>query len=226
MVLILGVLFFGTIASVSANAASLDCSKLPPNSVEITLADSGIKTVYSYSYAALKGMTGFYGNQSMEVLGLTMGNSVVHTEIRSSVLQDTNRQIECSTHQIRLKIGFDPLTVYVGKEFAPGSCGFKEIYAHEMRHAKIYQEHAQKVIAEASEPIKNRINALGPLRGPLGSTQERMAAELNERWVPYVTRLLNRAEIQQREVDTREEYDRVASSCQGEVMKILNTPKH
>jgi hypothetical protein len=207
--------------SSSAMAASLDCSKLPPNSVEIVLAESGIKQNYAYSFLALKGMTERYGDQTMEVLGLTVGNAVVRTEIQSSILQDAARQLECSTHQVNIKIGFEPLTVYVGKEFPQGSCGFKEIYAHEMRHAEIYREFARKAVAEASEPIRNRITSLGPLRGAVGSTQERIATELNERWVPYVKRLLNRAEAQQRGVDTREEYDRVASSCEGEILKVI-----
>lgn len=201
--------------------ASLDCSKLPANTVEITLADSGIKTNYTFSFVALKGMTDRYADQSMEVLGLTVGNATVHTEIRSNVQQDMVRQQECSTHQISIKLGFEPLTIYVGKEFVLGSCGFKEIYTHEMRHAEIYQAFARKAVAEVSEPIQKRFNALGPLRGSIGSTQERVTNELNERWMPYIKRVLNKAEAQQRGVDTRQEYERVASSCNGEILKVI-----
>lgn len=208
-----------------AKARSLDCSGLPKTTVVVTLAESGIQKNYSYSFTSLKGMTDRYVDPTIDVLGLTVGNAVVRTEIQSRLLQDSAGAWECSTHEIAIQMGFSPIVVYVGKEFPQGSCGFTEIDAHEMRHAEIYQAHAQRVIAEANEVLRARFDALGILRGPLGSTQERIRAELAERWVPYLRRLLGKAEILQRGVDTRAEYERVAGSCQGEIKKVIRATK-
>jgi hypothetical protein len=118
--------------------------------------------------------------------------------------------------------GFSPMTVYVAREFPEGSCAFKEIYAHELRHVKAYQEHLASIENELRETLTGRFATGEPWRGPLGQTQSRLQQELDERWLPYIQRAINRAEEAQALIDTPEEYARVTDSCNGEIKKILH----
>lgn len=205
----------------ATRAFGADCSELPPTSVEVKLLDSPIQTNFRFSYKALKGMSDKYAQVNTEVLGLTTGKAVARVSTQSSVIPDRSGRWECASHQIKIAFGFDPLIVYVGREFPKDSCGFNEIYAHEQRHAKIYQDHARALATEINDTLQQRFEQTEPMRGPAGTIRAKVQQELQERWMPYIQRMLAKAEADQRDVDTREEYERVMASCNGEIRKIV-----
>jgi hypothetical protein len=115
--------------------------------------------------------------------------------------------------------GFDQMTVYVAKEFPEGSCAYKEIYQHELRHVKTYQTHLATIEKDVSDTLSRRFVTGDPWRGSAGQMTERLQQELNERWLPYIKREIARADEAQALIDTPEEYARVADSCNGEIRK-------
>lgn len=206
-------------------AHAVTCADLPPTTVEVTLLESALQTDFRRSYRALKGMTHRYSDHELAVLGLTHGQAVARTRVAARSLHDRTGQWECSTVQIAVQIGYQPLTVYVGREFPQGTCGFKEIYGHEMRHAETYRNHARTIVPEIAETLRERFASSEPMRGSAGETLERLRRELEDRWVPYIRRKLEQVETAQRAIDTREEYERVAASCSGEIRRTLGGAK-
>ena len=75
----------------------------------------------------------------------------------------------------------------------------------------------EKTLADA---LQARFAGTGPWRGPKGETNARLQAELQERWVPFVKREINKVDAAQALIDTPEEYARVAASCGGEIRKL------
>ena len=61
----------------------------------------------------------------------------------------------------------------------------------------------------------------GPWRGPVGNTQATLQRELNDRWLPYIKREIGKVESTQALIDSTDEYERVAKSCDGEIRKRL-----
>lgn len=216
---------FCLLSLTSTAAHALSCSDLPPTTVEVTLLETELQTDFRRSYRALKGMTNRYADSNLSVLGLTTGHAVARTHVSAKSLRDRSGQWECSTVQISIQLGYEPLTVLVGREFPQGSCGFREIYAHEMRHADTYRNHARAIVPEIRETLRERFASGDPMRGPAGDTMARLRSELEERWVPYIRRMLERVEPSQRAIDTREEYERVSASCQGEIRRVLGSGK-
>jgi hypothetical protein len=151
------------------------------------------------------------------VLGLTRGNAAVRFSLSSQSIVDRTGRWECFSPQLTLTYGFSPMTVFVASEFPEGSCAYKEIHAHELRHVKAYQDHMVSIEKTLQETLNRRFATGGPWRGPVGEKRAQLQQELNERWARYVEREIARVEVAQALIDTPEEYARVANSCNGEI---------
>ena len=154
------------------------------------------------------------------MLGLTRGTATVRFETRVSSYVDPSGRWACASPQLTVRYGFSPMTVYVAREFPPGSCAYREIHEHEMRHVRAYQAHLKAIEKTLADALQARFAGTGPWRGPRGETNARLQAELQERWVPFVKREINKVDAAQALIDTPEEYARVAASCGGEIRRL------
>lgn len=196
-----------------------ECDQLPKPSVTIKRLDQRVTVNTQHSYKTLNHLGAALARPGNQILGLTRGNAVARfaTSIPSYV--DRAGRWECASPQLTLTFGFDQMTVYVAKEFPEGSCAYKEIYQHELRHVKAYQTHLVTIEKDVSDTLSRRFVTGGPWRGSAGQTTARLQQELNERWLPYIKREIARADEAQALIDTPEEYARVADSCNGEIRK-------
>lgn len=202
------------------------CDDLPPSTVTIKRLEAPVTTNLEYSYKTLRGMSADYTRRDREVLGLTKSQAVVNFSTQSAILPDPTGQWECATHQITIEYGFKPITVYVGREFPEGTCAFKEIVEHEQKHVRAYQEHAKAIEAELTQAFKQRFASTTPIRGPAGEAQQRLQRELNDNWMPFVKRMMDQVEHTQKLIDSPEEYQRVAASCDGSITRqLIPTPR-
>ncbi len=203
--------------------AAANCGELPPTKVEVTLLETPASTNFQYSYRQLRALTDDY-RQTQETLGLARGNASTRFAIEGRTWRAPNAERECSSFEIRLSYGFSPITVYVGREFAKGSCAHDEIFRHELQHVETYQQHARAIREEITRTLKQRFETSTPWYGARGETAARLQRELDERWLPYVQRMLDRVKVAQRKIDSPEEYARVAASCNGEIKAVLSRP--
>ena len=196
-----------------------ECDQLPKPSVTVKLLDEAIALNTQYSYKSLNNIGAAQARPGYQVLGLTRGSAVVRFAAATASYLDRSGRWECASPQLTLSIGYSPMTVYVAREFPEGSCAYKEIYEHELRHVKAYQSHLKAIEKDISETLNRRFATGGPWRGPAGQASVRIQRELDERWIPYVKREIGRVDAAQALIDTPEEYARVAESCAGEVKK-------
>jgi hypothetical protein len=196
-----------------------ECDQLPKPSVTIKRLEQRVTVNTQHSYKTLNHLGAALARPGNQILGLTRGNAVARfaTSIPSYV--DRAGRWECASPQLTLTFGFDKMTVYVANEFPAGSCAYKEIYEHELRHVKAYQTHLANIEKDVSDTLNRRFATGGPWRGSAGQTTARLQQELNERWLPYIKREIARADEAQALIDTPEEYARVADSCNGEIRK-------
>lgn len=195
------------------------CDELPKPSVTIKRIEEKIAFNTQYSYKSLTNMGAALARPDKQVLGLTRGNASVSFSMNSPAFIDQTGRWECTSPQITVTYGLSPITVYVAKEFPEGSCAYKEIYEHEMRHVKAYQTHIADIEKLLADALNGRFATGSPWRGPVGQTRARLQQELAERWTPFVQREFNRVEEAQARIDTPEEYERVANACDGEIKK-------
>lgn len=197
------------------------CNELPKPSVTIKRIDERLSYNTEYSYKSLTNIGASLARPGKQVLGLTRGNATVSFASNTPSIIDPTGRWECTSPQITLTFGFSPMTVYVAREFPEGTCAYKEIREHEMRHVEAYQKHIAGIEKELTESLNARFATGAVWRGPVGQTAARLRQELDARWAPYVQRQIKRVDEAQAKIDTAEEYDRVANACGGEISKVL-----
>ncbi|MBK1681394.1 hypothetical protein [Rhodocyclus tenuis] len=204
-----------------APARADECDRLPPPSVTLKRFVEPVTLNTQFGYRELTHLGAAIARPGDQVLGLTRGTAVVRVSTRTPSYTDATRRWECASPQLTLSYGFSPMLVYVAKEFPVGSCAYDEIYRHEQRHVSTYQKHLESIEQELSETLNRRFATNRPWRGPAGQTAVQLQQELNERWLPYLKRQIERVDAAQALIDTPAEYARVMNSCQGEVKRGL-----
>lgn len=201
------------------------CEELPKPSVTVKRLETPLALNTTYSYRSLTNLGAARARPGQQVLGLTRGNATARFASNTPSIVDSGKRWECASPQIVLSYGFSPLTVYVAREFPPGSCAHKEIHEHEMRHVQAYLKHQADIEKSVADTLNARFATGAPWRGAAGEVTARLQDELNERWLPYVQRELRKVEAAQAVIDSDEEYERVANACAGEIAKRLRGNK-
>lgn len=211
------------LALLAGPAQAASCDQLPPPSVQVKLLEEKPLVDTHYGYKELSFLGALASGSGNYALGLTRGSAAAQFASGSFSASDRSQRWECSSPQLILSLGFKPMTVYIAKEFPAGSCAYNEIYEHEQRHVKAYQEHLAGIAKDLEEALKRRF-ADGLWHGPIGQSKAMLQQELNDRWLPYIQREIRRVDETQALIDTPEEYARVADACDGAIRKVLRGP--
>ncbi len=198
-----------------------ECDQLPLPSVTLKRLDEPVSLDTTYSYKSITVLGSTLHRPENRVLGLTRGTARVRFETKTALIVDRTGRYECASPQLVVTYGFSPMSVYVAKEFPKGSCAYNEIYQHELRHVKTHQDHLISIEKELTDTLNRRFATGSPWRSTVGQTRLTLERELNERWIPYITREMERVESAQALIDTPEEYARVADACNGEIKRII-----
>lgn len=196
-----------------------ECEQLPKPSVTLKRLQQPFTVNTRYGYKEITHLGSALARPGRRILGLTSGKAIAQFATNTRLYVDRSGRWECASPQITVTYGFSPLTVYVASEFPPGSCAYREIYEHELRHVKTYEQHLARIEQELAATLKQRFATDGPWRGPVGQTQSRLQQELNDRWLPYIQREIGRVDAAQALIDTPEEYARFENACNGEIRK-------
>lgn len=103
----------------------------------LTSTGNGYRIDNTYSFHGLSAMKGDRTPGSY-VLGLTRTESRVGLKVQGRMLSDPASGYECVAPRLDITLSYLPIVVYIGREFAPGTCSYREILAHEMRHLSTY----------------------------------------------------------------------------------------
>ncbi|MDQ5942080.1 MAG: hypothetical protein QG572_893 [Pseudomonadota bacterium] len=216
LLLPLFLIFFG-----ASHCRADECDQLPKPSVTLKRLDAHPILNNTYSYKELTHLGAAGVRKGTQVLGLTRGTAIAQFETSIPLYIDRTGRWECASPQIIVSYGFNPMTISIAREFPEGSCAYKEIHQHELRHVSTYLTHLASIEKDLAETLAQRFNTEKPWRGPAGQTQTQLQRELKERWLPYIQREINRGDEAQERIDTAEEYARVANACNGEIRKRI-----
>jgi hypothetical protein len=158
------------------------------------------------------------------VLGLTRAESRVVIGVASEQLIDPDTNTECIAPRIEVSLFYLPIVIYISREFAPGSCAYQEILAHEMRHLKAYLAYLPKVEAEVRVGLTRRFGTR-PMYAPAGQARGLLEQELDRRWMPYIKNQMIKVEALQVAIDSPQEYARLSKVCAGEVQSLIRSAK-
>jgi hypothetical protein len=228
--LLLGLLALTLALASSAQATGVDdattfearCERqLPQISVELKVDVATHNVIQTVSSKSLNRMS-VHAYPSDRMLGMTAIASVVDIGYDGPTIEERSSRRECIAPRIEVTLQYRPIQVYIAREFSSGSCAFREILAHEMRHVMAYQQHMPRVEAKVRVAMQQRFSA-GPLYGPIGQAYTDLRQEINSRWLPFIRAELARVEAIQEDIDSETEIFRISNACQGDVAMVLNS---
>jgi hypothetical protein len=193
------------------------------SSVSFSSHDSGYRIDNTLSYRTLTQMKR-PGVANGFVLGLTRTESRVSIRIDGKLLALPERDLECVAPRIEVSLYYQPIVVYVGREFAPDTCAYREILAHEMRHLKSYMDYLPKVEERVREKLGRRFDGK-PVYARTGGARGLLQSEIDRGWMPYIKAEMARIEHMQAAIDSPGEYARLSKVCQGEVQSLIGSTR-
>jgi hypothetical protein len=207
-------------ASAARTLFQVRCEETMDKPVSVlTTRESGYTVDNSRSYKSLTAMKG-NAPANAYVLGLTRTESRMQISSGGPMLSDPFSGYECIAPKIEVELYYTPIVIYVGSEFAPGTCAYQEILAHEMRHLKTYLDYLPKVELVVRKALSNRFDNK-PLYAQRGQAASLLQREIDTGWMPWMKREMIKVETQQAQIDTPQEYMRLSRVCKGEVQSII-----
>ena len=204
----------------AASDASDLCAQLQPPSVTVKRRDEALVVSSEYGYRELTHLGADIAHKGNAVLGLTRGKTRVRFLIQTDRYVDRSGRWECASPKITVTYGFNPLAVYIAKEFPKGSCAYDEVLKHEMRHVDANRAHLAAIEPKIREALVKRFVTGDYWRGAVGSSTKQLQRERDARWLPFIRREIDRGTAAQAEIDSPAEYQRVSQACGGEIQRL------
>lgn len=159
------------------------------------------------------------------VLGLTHTESHVTVQVDGELLHDPQAGLECVLPRVAVTLRYEPIVVYIGREFVPGTCAYRELLAHEMRHLKSYLDALPKVEEAVRDKLAPRVDGRA-LVARAGQARPMLQREIDGAWLPLIRAEMQSVERRQAAIDSAQEYARLSKVCQGEVQSLIGSTRH
>lgn len=193
--------------------------RLPPGRVQVRTAPVEPVVDKTLSYHELTRMAGEDAGYRW-VLGLTRPALRVEAKWGFTSLQDRRTGQSCIRPALQMTLRYQPVLVYVGREFVEDACAFDFVYAHEMRHVDVHVRRLREVSLQLQSELQNRLAGSTHI-GQRDDLERRLKAEIGNYWVPRAERDLKDVRRQHAAIDTPEEYARAQTACDGRVARYL-----
>lgn len=160
------------------------------------------------------------GNHS--VMGMTASHTMADISLAGPSLLDPSGTRECFAPRIDVLLKFEPLDVYIAREFAKHSCAYREVLKHEMQHVKIYADGLARIERLVYAELTRRYGGK-PVYAKAGQGLETLQLQL-EGWIdPLLREQMAQVEVLQRQLDSTEETEILSHACLGEVAMMMGS---
>lgn len=193
--------------------ASFDarCAKLPAPVYDIAVVPMRVEEVRAQDVAWLTARSKTDATRH-RTFGLTMVNfgHETHSELR--ILEERSGRA-CGTPTVHVQLSMQPAVVYLARELDAQACDQSAARAHEQRHVAVYRaalaEAARRLRAELPDALGDAVRAAASA----GELRRRFEADLRDYLDRFMAEQQSDMAEQQAQIDTPEEYERVAHAC-------------
>lgn len=165
---------------------------------------------------------GAFASAGQALLGMTASSTHADIDIDGPSLFDPASGLECIAPHITVELSYQPLDVYVAREFHPASCSYREVYAHEMQHVRIYLDHLPRIERRLRDELVSRYGGR-PLYAPHNVGIATLNAEIDTWLRPFIQAELAQVEKRQQALDSGDETERLSHLCQGEIASAMGS---
>ncbi|HWJ94624.1 MAG TPA: hypothetical protein VNT33_07855 [Telluria sp.] len=161
-----------------------------------------------------------YASVNQLLLGMTSGTTRTEILVDGPSLSAGSR--ECVAPRIVVELSYQPIDVYVAREFNLYSCPYRVVYAHEMKHVAIYREALPTLQQKVEQKLRERFGDR-PVYAPAGQGLHKVEDFVDNTLRPYIKAELAKVEQLQRQLDTPEESFNLSHACGGEVANLMGS---
>jgi hypothetical protein len=192
-------------------------TRLSPTRIEVLLDAPSIRYDNSTSVAELSAKKEH--GPGWRTLGLTVMETNMTLDSGTETLTSSDGQA-CFRPHLKVVVTAFPQTVYVAREFKPGTCAYQEILAHEMRHVQVNVTHTRQAVGAFESELRKAFGN-DVYIGREKSLHDDFLRALKTGWLPNLKARLSQSDAQHAQIDTPQEYARMSTVCSGEVGHIL-----
>jgi hypothetical protein len=197
------------------------CEALTAPVIQVTAAPPSYVLKTDLSTRILSTRTGdASGNHS--VMGMTASRTLAEISLVGPSLIDPAGARECIAPRIDVILRFEPLDVYIAREFARHSCAYREVLKHEMQHVKVYAEGMARIERMVHGELTLRYGGK-PHYAKAGQGLDSLQEELNGWLSPMLREQLAQVELLQARLDSIEATDILSHACRGEVAMMMGS---
>lgn len=189
-------------------------TSLPPSRVDVAAAPTSYRIDRTRSVRELTAMSGDAA-PGIRALGLTTAEVGHRAAVESSGIEDTRTGRVCARPSLRVTLVAEPMTVYVAREIAGDPCKDAVALEHEMKHVAVYEEELAAIAGEVRESLGASYGKRVLYYGSRAEASRQTEAALRRDMAELLAGTAERVRKRQRDVDTPEEYARVAAACGG-----------
>lgn len=163
-----------------------------------------------------------YASSVHTIMGMTFSSTHADISLDGPALIDAAKGRECIAPRIEVELSFQPLEVFVAREFSPQSCAYREVLAHEMKHVKIYADNLTRIEGMVRSALARRYEDR-PVYAPAGRGLATVQDDIDA-WLGTMLREeLAKVELMQVQLDGTDETERLSHACMGEVASMMGS---
>ena len=150
-------------------------------------------------------------------LALVNINSEYELNTQTKTLSNNDRCI--MPLRLSVYIGFSRPVIYMAKELVPGSCNYNLVLRHEQVHQQINKQALEYFIPIIRRELSEEVKKIPPAYVGRMDSEDKVSAELTQKFYNAVTPLVNRLRDQileeQRKLDSRSNYQKESDTCRA-----------
>lgn len=156
------------------------------------------------------------------VMGMTASRTLAEISLDGPTLIDPSGARECIAPHIDVFLRFEPLDVYIAREFSLHSCAYREVLKHEMQHVKIYADGLARIERMVHGELTLRYGGK-PHYAKAGQGLDSLQEQLNALLSPMLREQLAQVEVMQARLDSTEATETLSRACLGEVAMMMGS---
>lgn len=146
-------------------------------------------------------------------MGLTTAVFGQSTDIELRVVGDRHGSRACGTPSVRVELSMQPVVVFIAREVAEVPCQRDATLTHEMKHVEVFREVLQEAVTELEHDFPEAIGAELGRAVDAEQLQQRLILSVRDYLAQFMKGWQRTLDVRQAEVDSPEEYARVAGAC-------------
>lgn len=199
------------LASISPGGSFEDrCEQLPRGGVHVALLGFSVTEDRTLPHATL---TKLSPSPAHRTIGLTRANFGHRSSIDVKGLQDSAGHRACVRPHVQVQLFLRPMTVYVASEYADDPCRAGTIREHEQRHVDVYAAYAREAANGLTTRLKAIVGDAPHIASTVGEAQRHLDRRIEDTLEVFMRESESTLATRQANVDTAEEYARMANAC-------------